>query len=212
MQHRVILPPKKLKALRMLKVSLKSHFTAAVVAGPATVIGSITVTGSQGQALVIKSQSSVVSIGGGVPSAKRFSVAADVLNLPGLEENDVKTNISAYLADRFGNYNILVGTTVSFITELGLAIDTSDVTVDENGIATAEARTQRPAANATATEDVAEDPWETTLIDYIDAVYGSTLPGHPRDGLCSVLVYVKGEEHFLDANANGVYDQVETFY
>ena len=190
---------------------------SGVVAGPCTIIGSITVTGSLGQQLIIKSQSSVVSIGGGIPSDKRFSVAADRLNLTGLNENDVKTHLTAYLADRFGNYNVLVGTTVSFFCERGLAIDTSDVTVDETGKATAEARTQWPSSPSPL-DDVAEEPWETALLDYIDSRYGVTLPyysygeqHHPREGLVSVAVYVKGEEHFWDMNGNGYYDAQDTF-
>ena len=185
---------------------------SGVVAGPATIIGSITVSGTQGQNITIKSQSSVVSIGGGIPSDKRFSVAADVLNLSGLDENDVKTHLTAYLADRFGNYNVLVGTTVSFICERGLAIDTSDVTVDEDGKATAEARTQWPY-NPSPLDDVAEEPWETALINYIESKYQVSLPAenHPREGLVSVTVYVKGEEHFWDENGNGYYDSQDTF-
>ncbi|MBW2367544.1 MAG: Ig-like domain-containing protein [Deltaproteobacteria bacterium] len=180
---------------------------SGTVAGPVTVKATISIPGDD----PITAQSSVVSIGGGVPSAKRFGAAATILNLPGLQEEGVETEITAFLADRFGNYNMLPGTTVSFVSEIGLAIDTSDVTVGENGTATSIARTQTPiAVNIPPVEDVAPETWETQLQTYIQQTYGVTLSGHPRDGLCSVMVYVKGEEHFQDANANGIYDPGET--
>jgi hypothetical protein len=173
---------------------------SGTVAGPVTITAAITVDGT-----TYTVNSSVVSIGGGVPSAKRFSSAVTVKNLPGLSLANRETTITTYLADRFGNYNILTGTTVSFVCEGGLAIDTSEVTLNEDGIASAVARTQ------TEPEDVAPLAWETALINYVTATYGVTFPGNPRDGASSILVYTKGEEHFDDANANGSYDSGESF-
>lgn len=137
-------------------------------------------------------------------------MAATVLNIPGLHCQNVETEITAYLADRFGNYNILEGTTVSFISEAGLAIDTSNVTLAEDGMASVTARTQRPVLFE-GPENVLPLPWENETRNYIAQNYGYQLENHPRDGLCSVLVYVRGEELFNDTNANGVYDVGETF-
>jgi hypothetical protein len=167
------------------------------VAGPVTVSASID--------LPMTVQSTVVSIGGGVPSDNRFSVAATILNLPGLVYQGHETEVSAWLADRFGSYNILEGTTVSFGTEVGLTTDTASVTLDDSGVATVTVRTQTGAGGAHA-EDVLPEPWEQALQTYVAATYGYTTTTHPRDGLVTVLVYTKGEEHFDDLNANGVYD------
>ncbi|MBW2630858.1 MAG: hypothetical protein JRC90_03690 [Deltaproteobacteria bacterium] len=166
------------------------------VAGPVTITGTIA-------APLMTVRSSVVSIGGGFPSEKRFSVAAELLNLPGLKANGFETDITAYLADRFGNYNVLDGTTVSFATELGLTVYSNDVTVNELGTATVVIRTQGDGP-----EDVLPLSWENDLIGYVDSNYGYSTANHPRDGLCSVLVYTRGEEHFDDINANGVYDDL----
>jgi hypothetical protein len=179
------------------------------VAGPVTIVGTTYVQNNAGNLIPISAQSSVISIGGGIPSAKRFGVAAKDLNIAGLHCQNVETDITAYLADRFGNYNILKGTTVSFISEAGLAIDTNNVTLDETGVATVVARTQLPAL-FNGPEDVTPESWEVALQDYIAQVYGVSI-NHPRDGSCAVLVYVRGEELFNDTNANGVYDVGETF-
>jgi hypothetical protein len=170
------------------------------VAGPVTISATID--------LPMTVQSTGVSIGGGVPSDKRFSVAATKLNLPGLHWNGKETEVSAWLADRFGSYNILQGTTVSFGTEVGLATDTANVTLEDDGVATVTVRTQAGAGGANA-EDVLPDLWEIDLQNYVAVTYGYTVTTHPRDGLCSVLVYTKGEEHFDDTDSDGVFDAGE---
>lgn len=175
------------------------------VAGPVTISATIDVDGT-----LMTVQSSVVSIGGGVPNEKWFSISASVLNLPGLNYNNKTSEITAYLADRFGNYNVLTGTTVSFASEVGLAIDTSNVTTDENGLATVTVRTQQ-SISADSPEDVAAETWETQLQTYVLNTYGATFTSNPRDGLCALLVYTKGEEHFIDSNANGTYDSSDAF-
>lgn len=183
------------------QVSLHSGY----VAGPVTIEATIDVDGT-----LMTVQSSVVSIGGGVPTAKWFSISASVLNLPGLNYNNKTSEITAYLADRFGNYNVLTGTTVSFASEVGLAIDTSNVTTDEDGLATVTVRTQQ-SISADSPENVLPEAWETALQTHVLNTYGVTFTSNPRDGLCALLVYTKGEEHFTDSDANGIYDSGETF-
>ncbi len=191
-----------------IEVSSSSDGIAQCALHSGTVAGPVTITGTifdgEGDPLMTV-RSSVVSIGGGVPSEKRFSVAAETLNLPGLQINGRETDITAYLADRFGNYNILDGTVVSFVTELGLTVDSSSATADQSGTATVAIKTQ-----GYGPQDVIPLSWETDLIDYVATTYGYTTTHHPRDGFCSVLVYTRGEEHFDDTNANGVYDDTPT--
>ncbi len=173
---------------------------SGIVTGPVTILASIETETGQ-----ISARSSVVSIGGGVPSARRLEVTSEWLNLPGLVYKNEETNLSVYLADRFGNYNMLKGTTISFASEGGLAVGTNSVTLDETGQASVIARTQG------IPEDVSPQSWEEDLQSYVSHTYGYGTDGHPRDGVCSVLVYTKGEEHFDDLNANGVFDEGETF-
>ncbi|MBW1859922.1 MAG: Ig-like domain-containing protein [Deltaproteobacteria bacterium] len=172
------------------------------VAGPVTVSATTDIGDPPTPTTV---PSTVVSIGGGVPSDKHFSVASTKLNLPGCIWNGKEFQVSAWLADRFGSYNILQGTTVSFGTEVGLATDTASVTLDDTGVATVTVRTQAGAGGAHA-EDVWPQPWELALQAYATADYAWTPGTHPTDYVVSVMVYTKGEEHFDDLNANGVYD------
>jgi hypothetical protein len=155
-----------------------------------------------------------MSIGGGVPSATHFSLATTQFNLAGYTDrgslgfiNDM-ADISAFVADRFGNYNVLEGTSISFYTEAG-AIDTSG-TVDATGATSVTFRTQNPMP-----KDVIENGNETDLKGLIiDPIWGVPAPlstYHPRDGRLTVFATVMGEESYEDANANGIYDPGEAW-
>ncbi len=192
----------------LARVILRSGTTA----GPVTLKAQITVIDENGQAQTFTASSSIVSIGGGVPVASRFGISATRRNIPGLDYDNVTTDVTAYLSDRYGNYNILKGTTVSFWSEAALAVDASTATVDEDGLATVVTRTQHPVLSVnTGGQDVEPWQWEEDLMDYIESTYGITSLTHPRDGQASVMVYTQGEEHFDDLNANGSYETNEPF-
>ncbi len=180
---------------------------SGTIPGAVTIKGEITIDG-----VTFSTNASVVSIGGGVPTSSRFSVSGDPLNIPGLHENGVTTDITAWMSDRYGNYNILEGTTVSFWSETALSVNASEATVDDDGAATVTARTQHPVLSySTGGLDVQPLEWEENLIDYIFDEYFVSFTTHPRDGQVSVLAITQGEEYFRDENANGQYDDGEGF-
>jgi hypothetical protein len=165
---------------------------AGTVAGPARIVASATIDG-----ITYSTSSGNVSIGGGLPSASHFDIATSVFNLQGFTTNGLTANLTAYLADRFGNDNILKGTSVSFVAEAG-AVDTSNIT-DDKGLASVVFRSQDPRP-----ADV------MPLVGEPSYTYG----GHtynPRDGWLKVVAMTTGEETFVDENANGVYDLSEPF-
>ena len=168
------------------------------VAGTVTVAASVTsVTGT------LTTSSGPISIGGGVPSATHFNIASSRINLAGLAFSGKEATVTAYVADRFGNYNVLQGTAVSFYAEAG-AIDRSN-TLDSAGTTSVIFRTQVPIpTNVTAIG------WETTLQADLNTYYGVVTTAHPRDGWVTLLAAVMGEEAFNDANGNGLYDAGET--
>jgi hypothetical protein len=158
---------------------------AGNVAGPVTISAAVTVAGS-----TFTTSTSVISIGGAVPSATHFSLATQRFNLPGLVRAGFTTTLSVFLADRFSNFNILSGTQVSFFTEAG-AVDTS-VNLDETGAGSVTFRTQTPM------------PLQTMPA-------GHPFPFNGR-GWLNVIAVTRGEEGFADINGNGVYDAgVDTF-
>lgn len=163
----------------------------------------------------ISAKTPVISIGGGVPSDKWFSVAAESWNLPGLVEDGVETKITVRLADRFGNFNILDGHSVSFRAGKGIAVETSGASSDSKGYAEVTLRTQggRPYYN---NGDLTEAAWETSLRNTIKTEYNYDFgTAHPRLGWANLMTYTKGEEYFEDGsnggNVNGLYNAGENF-
>lgn len=174
---------------------------SGTIAGPVNVTASTTVAGGP-----ISTAATPISIGGGVPSATHFTITETKINLEGLNWVNLQSTVSAYLADRFGNYNVLNGTSVSFYAEAG-AIDRQGITgttpdtgddsiADElgnTGAANVIFRTQNPMPEDVA--PAANEPF-----------YASG--GHiynPRDGWGSIFAVTKGEEKFLDENLDGLF-------
>lgn len=163
------------------------------VAGPVRVLAATVVNGKS-----ISSISTGVSIGGGVPSLSHFTIARAPINLAGLSYSNLKSTVSVFLADRFGNFNVLKGTSVSFVTEAG-AIDRSNVT-DAEGITSVIFRTQNPIP-----------------LNYSTAnPFGAAAPpttGDPVNGHAMIVAMTRGEECFVDNNGNGVFDgpTIDTF-
>jgi hypothetical protein len=165
------------------------------VAGPVRITATTTLNG-----VTISSSSTAVSIGGGVPSMTHFSFATSTLNLAGLVYDNLQGTLTAFLADRFGNFNVLTGTSVSFYTEAG-AVDASNTT-EETGIASALFRTQNPRPLIFSSLTFKEfDPAAAALNDA-----AALLPGDPFNGLAQVIAVTRGEECFVDKNGNGLFD------
>ncbi len=205
------------------------YLHSGIQAGTVTLLATVVDTG-------ISSVTSILSIGGGIPNYASFSVAARPLNVEGFELfYDITSEITVGVADRFGNSNVLEGTTVSFMTEAG-AIPSAN-TLDSNGITTVTFRTQRQFP-----KDVVPQTWETLLFKNVSEDYGIKVPclppdplpdplpdlestdlpcipldpmpdepvaGQPRDGLLSITVSINGEEAFVDCDGNGVYDDAD---
>lgn len=114
----------------------KTIMTSGLITGTARVIACVDIDSSTtcdpGEPF---STSTTVSIGGGIPSATHFSLARTLINLPGGPPDHIvneQSELSAFVGDRFANFNILAGTAVSFVSEAG-AVDTAGIT-DSTGI------------------------------------------------------------------------------
>jgi hypothetical protein len=196
---------------------------ARVILHSGTIPGTATITASV-VGTTLSTSSGVIAIGGGIPSAGHFSLSAATLNLEGGAYDNVQDEILTLIADRYGNKNVLKGTAVSYYSECG-AIDRA-IALDELGQGTVIFRTQDPGP-----QDLLPDPLPTPLgsgscgvrcdqenavisafSTYFDIDITADPEGdNPRDGLCSIIAVVDGEEEFTDGNANGVYNLGEYF-
>lgn len=188
---------------------------------PGTATLTATVVGSNP---VLATSSGVIAIGGGIPSDSHFSLSAQRLNIEGGEIDNVQNQVLVLLADRYGNKNILQGTTVSFYSECG-GIDRA-VAVDNIGQGSVILRTQDPRP-LDVSPDVFGTPFgsgscglrcdqENAFIATYATFIGTDITAdpfgrNPRDGLCTITAVVDGEEEFTDTNADGLYNPGEPF-
>lgn len=151
---------------------------AGSASGPVTITASVTVGPT-----TFRTSSSVISIGGAVPSATHFTVAAERLNYPGLVLAGFTRSLRVFVADRFSNSSILATTQVSLFTEAG-AVGPS-ISLDATGAGSVSFRTQDPMPSL-------------------------NVPTLNQRGHLFAIAVVRGEEGFIDANGNGLYDLGET--
>ncbi len=187
--------------------------TSGIIAGPARIIATAT---DLNTGKIIQASSTPISIGGGVPSHKHFSLAAKQLNISGLRWYGLHDKITAFVADRFSNI-IRTPVTVSFFAEAG-AIQTSATTDPDYGSATVVLQSQAPLPRdesplpKTEAQTFPPDGYPAFSTGCVQAYYDGTWyyrTFNPRDGYLRIIAVTKGEETFFDSNANGVYDQGE---
>ena len=180
---------------------VSTYLNSGSVAGPVNIIATTNVTGPP--AATLMTSSGAISIGGGVPSYKWFSLSVEKFNIDGLNCDNVTTTIFVNMADRFGNYNILEGTSVSFATPYG-AIDTSNVT-NAQGQTESVFRSQTPRPSDGVVRILVHTTGEENFTDLdADGVYSSgTDTFSSADDL---------PEPFVDNDHNTVHDTGEIYF
>ncbi len=204
-----------------LDVGTVAGFASAVLHS-GTIPGTATINASiLGTSPVLSTSSGVIAIGGGVPSEGHFTILTDKFNLEGLNFGNVQAQITSLIADRYSNFNVLEGTTVSFYSECG-AIDRA-VALDANGAGSVTFRTQNPVpenvvpdalgTGAGSCGDVCTS--ENAFISAFNTAFGIDITSsgntNPRDGRCTIIAVADGEEEFTDTNASGDYEFGEPF-
>jgi hypothetical protein len=189
------------------------------IAGTVTIVATTLISG-----VPISSSSTPLSIGGGVASASHFTLARKPVNLEGFVYANLQSTVSAYIADRFGNYNVMNGTSVSFLTEAG-AIDAQgitgavtgtnvtgiDATPGDTGAANVIFRTQllfpqKNVAPAVAGDAVSNEYFVGGNEPFYTAISTSGVNTfHPRAGWGTIVAATRGEETFLDENHDGLF-------
>lgn len=192
---------------------------SGTIPGTATIIATVI-----GSTPLLSTSSGVIAIGGGVPSAEHFSLAVSAKNIEGGAYDGIEDTITVRIADRYGNYNVLEGTSVSFYSECA-AIDRS-VALDVIGQGSVIFRTQAPQPLGTVPDPLGTPAGSGSCGDYCDDenafiseyyeklridITANAKGRNPRDGLCTIIAVVDGEEEFTDANANGLYELGESY-
>jgi hypothetical protein len=130
----------------------------------------------------VSSKSNTLLVASGVPVQSATSIAAKELSIEGFRVDGISTNITFSLADRQGN-PVPVGTSVNFVTKSGVMVPATCVVP---------ARTDGTSTSSCTTSIRSQGT-------------------RPANGLVAILAYTPGEEDFIDANGNNVYDVGEIF-
>lgn len=167
----------------------------------------------------IFTSSSSLAISTGVADSGSLSVSATTLNVEGLNHDNTKTTIVALMADHSNN-PVADGTAINFTTEFGAV---GAICLTKDGGCSVEWNSQAPKSpdpafrNPTTTvtrklgvDDCFDGSGVATNISGLNLPCPGTL-GNVYGNRVSILVHALGEESFVDANANGRYDNGERF-
>jgi hypothetical protein len=191
------------------------------------IVASFEANDGQGGITTQTAGSNQIVIGTGIPQQNGISVSATAFHVTSARDVDgVESTLTVRMVDRFGN-PVRDGTSLSFRTEYG-AIDTSCVTGVSNGTRAAAADDTPPATGTCSVLWTSQAPrfpvFNQDLVQTTEDDNSYDCPSHtgvfgpcPDDigairGLRStVTITAVGEEFFIDANGNGLYDEGEVF-
>lgn len=192
--------------------------SSGTVAEPVTVKASTTVTPpAPAPAYTISTESNALTISTGIPASAGISLAVACYNQEAWNIDGVSVPVTVRMRDRFTN-PVPDGTTVNFHTLLG-HIDPSCQTSGGTGTCTVNWVSQMPytvAGNPQSTHSATAVP---AYYDYYssycaiagpggtyDAPNGAQTCNGTTDGRSPILAYAIGEESFVDAVGNGVFN------
>jgi hypothetical protein len=130
----------------------------------------------------VNTKSNILKVASGVPVQKATSTALTKFSIEGLTDDGITSDVTLSLADRQGN-PVPVGTAVNFTTSAGVMVP------------------------ATCTVPALADG--TSSSRCVSTIRSSGT--RPLNGRVVILAYTPGEEDFVDANFNNVYDAGEAF-
>jgi hypothetical protein len=165
-----------------LESQASTVLTSGTVSGPVRVQASVTVG-----AITLTSSSTNVSITGGAPSGAHLGVAPAYRNIAGLVTQGIICSVTAIAGDRFGN-PVPPNTAVSFFTNGGVVTPQGLTDALGNSVG-AQIKTGPPTPHVGTA---------TSLSD-------------PRTGMVTIIAVTQGEETFIDANGNGLFDGPQEF-
>ena len=155
---------------------------------PTSVNIKATLLDSSNVATNIFSSSNLLTVASGQPTQRSLSLAATKLSIEGFSLDGETTSLTLSMADRQGN-PVPPGTQVNFVTESGVLLPAVCFVP--------------PVIPATASSPAIPTSACTVTL--------RSQGTRPANGRVSILAYVAGEEDFVDANGNNVYDSGELF-
>lgn len=170
---------------------------------------------------MVETDSLTIGIRGAKPSNQGFAFQCNPVNVAAYVDPTppamMQVPCTVKLVDRFNN-PVGTGTSVNFKVEAGSipnAIATKKYVVgganSDEGYGTINFDTNGPWPAVDVPALPADGAQWPNSRDAEPTVADGALTRNPRDGLVTILAYVKGEEYYFDTNSNGVRDTNERF-
>ena len=188
---------------------VSAYVSAGEVATPVRVVATIEAEDGSGNTLDLSTVSDLLVVSTGLPDQNSISLSASILNVGGaLRLDGLTSTLTVRMADKFNN-PVPDGTAAVFTTEYG-SIESSCVTV--SGACSVKWTSQEPrfpTFNSNLVKDISSTTCPDSRVTGTGPCPGDL--GTIRGGRSTIMVRAIGEEYFVDANANGSYDENETF-
>lgn len=185
--------------------NVQTVINSGTVATPVTVSATVAST-------TIGTQSSLLTISTGIPTAGSFSLAVSCNNIEGLDYDGTIASVTARLADRFSN-PVPNGTAVSFQAEGGSILPqcTTTTNTNEGGVCSVDFRSSNPRPSNGRVSLLATAIGEESFID-VDG-NGAFTAGDTFRLVSAPLVPAHDlGEPYVDFDEDGFYDVGEPFY
>jgi hypothetical protein len=171
--------------------------------------GTATITGTFTDQETSLTATASISITFGPPSGSqmpvdgKFRITCDAVNIGALRTPvpDVKMTCKLSALTRGGGTITASALTPEFMTEAGSVTPGDDYNTGERVFI------YSPKGGDSAPRDVTPD----SALNEPSRTDANGKTRNPRDGLCTIIAMIDGEEAFEDKNGNGVYDQDEKF-
>lgn len=167
----------------------------------------ITATTTTGAGATISTESTALTVSTGIPTSNNISLAVQCPNVEAYDYQGVTVPVTVAMTDRFSN-PVPDGTTANFVTTLG-GIDATCQTAGGTGTCQVNWHSKDPYM-------ISGNPATTLGTAHTNANWcpgGGVSTGYcngTTNGRSPIIVTAIGEESFVDANGNGIFDPGDT--
>jgi hypothetical protein len=184
------------------------HVQTVVSGGTVATTVRVTASTIAGSGTKISTESTALTVSTGIPTSNNISLAVKCQNVEAWNLDGVSVPVTVSMTDRFSN-PVPPGTTANFVTTLG-GIDATCQTVGATGACTVNWHSKAPYSVAGNPATTVGTPYTNTAANWCSNSAMLPYCTGTTNGRSAIVVTAIGEESFVDANGNGIFDAGDT--